>query len=246
MNILDRESFIDFDLDQNQLERSSIQNRAKPIAALNGMFAAPSARISRQPEAESPVEIRMAPHATVAPDASVAPHANNKEDDDDFKKQSSSKGGKPLSMVNPNGDHSGAAARREKKTPGNPDVVRVRTAYEKATGNQWSNSDTETYEKHGLGQMPADKIVSVLEAVLQRIPTKINSFRYFIKEILAVPERRNRAWQKNQLEKIVRKIRDSSVGRAGYSGIDFLQDVKCACAWEGIVFNDDIYNKLVG
>jgi hypothetical protein len=39
-----------------------------------------------------------------------------------------------------------------------------------------------------------------LKAVSQRTPAKINSFKYFIKEITA-PEPRNRAWQKKRLEK---------------------------------------------
>ena len=74
--------------------------------------------------------------------------------------------------------------------------------------------------------MPADKIVSVLEAVARRTPTKINSFKYFVKEIIAPPDPRNRAWQKKRLEKIVNKVRDISVGRAGYSMADFVEDVK--------------------
>jgi hypothetical protein len=35
-------------------------------------------------------------------------------------------------------------------------------------------------------------------------------------------------------------------GHADYSAIDFLDDVKCACAREGIQFSDDIFNGLVG
>jgi hypothetical protein len=84
------------------------------------------------------------------------------------------------------------------------------------------------------------------ETVTQRTPVKINSFKYFVKEILALPDPRNRAWQKKQLEKIVRRIRDNSVGRADHSGIDFLEDVKYASAREGISFDDDIFNELVG
>jgi hypothetical protein len=37
-----------------------------------------------------------------------------------------------------------------------------------------------------------------------------------------------------------------TVGRADYSAIDFLEDVKCACAREGVRFDDDIFNELVG
>jgi hypothetical protein len=94
--------------------------------------------------------------------------------------------------------------------------------------------------------VPASKIISVLDAVTRRTPTKINSFRYFVKEILTVPDGRNRAWQKKQLEKIIVRIRDCSIGHSEYSSVDFLEDAKCACAREGVVFRDDIYNELVG
>ena len=63
---------------------------------------------------------------------------------------------------------------------------------------------------------------------------------------VALPDPRNRAWRKKQLEKIVRRIRDTSVGREGYSGIDFTEDVKCACAREGVAFDHDLFNELVG
>jgi len=36
------------------------------------------------------------------------------------------------------------------------------------------------------------------------------------------------------------------VGHADYCALDFLEDVKCACAREGIHFDDDIFNGLVG
>jgi hypothetical protein len=65
------------------------------------------------------------------------------------------------------------------------------------------------------------------------------------KEIVALPDSRNHAWQKKQLEKIVRRIRDSTVGHAGYSAVDFLDDVKCACAREEVRFDDDIFNGLL-
>ena len=94
--------------------------------------------------------------------------------------------------------------------------------------------------------MSAFRIVSVIEAVVRRTPTKINSFKYFVKEITAQPDPRNRAWQKKRLEKIVHKIRDISVGRANYSIVDFVEDVKCSCAREGIAFDNDTFNALIG
>jgi hypothetical protein len=186
----------------------------------------------------------MAPRATLALGACVAPHATNK-DDDDYKKQSSSKGSQAFAGTGARVEnHRGAAAPRETQENSDRDFAIVRATYEKVTGNLWSQSDSETYANHGLNQLPVEKIISALEAVSQRSPVKINSFRYFIKEITALADPRNRARQKKQLGNIVRKIRDNSVGRAEYSEIDFREDVKHACAREGVVFNDDIFNEL--
>jgi hypothetical protein len=93
--------------------------------------------------------------------------------------------------------------------------------------------------------LPAAKIVSVIEAVARRTPTKINSFKYFVKEITVQPDPRNRAWQKKRLEKIVHRIRENSVGAADFSAADLVEDVKCACAREGVPFENDLFNELV-
>ncbi len=121
------------------------------------------------------------------------------------------------------------------------DFARVCTAYENATGNLWNESDTAAFQEIGLDRIPVDMIISVLETVTRRTPTKINSFRHYLKEILAVPNRRSRAWRKKQLEKIVIRVRDSSVGRTDYSSVDFLEDVKCACGDEAVPFDDDLF-----
>ena len=135
---------------------------------------------------------------------------------------------------------------RERHESPDGDFARVRTAYECATGNLWNESDSASFHENGLDRIPVDKIICVLETVTRRTPTKINSFRYYLKEILAVPDPRSRAWRKKQFEKIVLRIRDNSVGRADYSSIDFLEDVKCACAREGVPFDDDLFNELAG
>jgi hypothetical protein len=139
-------------------------------------------------------------------------------------------------------NHTCAAAPREKDTA---NFLLVREAYEKATGNRWNQSDSEAYVQNGIGNVPANKIASVIETVVRRTPTKINSFKYFVREIAIPPDPRNRAWQKKRLEKIVHKIRDISVGRSGYLMADFVEDVKCNCAREGIVFENDLFNELV-
>jgi len=190
----------------------------------------------------------MAPDATLAPRAGLAPHATvargaTIKNDDDIKiknKSSSSKGNEIGGKVVEN--HACAAAPREKETA---NFLLVREAYEKATGNRWNQSDSDAYKQNNIANVPAAKIVSVLEPVVRRTPTKINSFKYFVREIVTRPDPRNRAWQKKRLEKIVHKIRDISVGRSGYSMADFVEDVKCSCAREDVVFENDLFNELV-
>jgi hypothetical protein len=186
----------------------------------------------------------LEPRASLAPHATVARGATIENDDDDIKikNKSSSKGEEPEISGELVENHSCAAAPREKETA---EFLLVREAYEKATGNRWSQSDSEAYLQNNIANLPATKIVSVLEAVVRRTPTKINSFKYFVKEITAQPDPRNRAWQKKRLERIVHKIRDISVGRGDYSMADFVEDVKCGCAREGVVFENDLFNELV-
>ena len=85
----------------------------------------------------------------------------------------------------------------------------------------------------------------IIFCAVRRTPSKINSFRYFIPEIMAVPDARNRAWHKKQLEAIIRQVRDNSVGCAAYSTGDFVEDVKRACARETVLFDNDLFNELV-
>src|SRR5206468_2858487 len=190
----------------------------------------------------------VAPPATVAPAATVARDATNKYDDDKIQIKSSSKGRKFAIDGDPvenSENHSCAAEPRERQENADRHFALVRTAYERATGNRWNKSDSEAYNENGIEKLPADKIISAMEAVAGRTSAKIRSFNYFVKEIVTLRHPHNRAWQKKQLEKIVRRTRDSSVGRAGYSGTDFLEDVKCACAREGLPFDNDIFNELV-
>jgi hypothetical protein len=194
----------------------------------------------------------IAPDATLGPRASLAPHAtvargatNQNDDDDDIKiknKSSSSKGEETKIGGELVENHTCAAAPQENERA---DFLLVREAYEKATGNRWNQSDSDAYKQNSIGNFPVNKIASVIETVVRRTPTKINSFKYFVKEITAQPDPRNRSWQKKRLEKIVHKIRDISVGRANYSMADFVEDVKCNCAREGVVFENDLFNELV-
>jgi hypothetical protein len=177
-------------------------------------------------------------HATAAPQTTVASRATNKYDDD-LKDNHHQRALKSAAIATPVENHRRAAAPREKREDA------VISAYERLTGNRWNKADSASYAEHELDQVPAERILSVLEAVTRRTPFQINSFKYFIKEIQAKPDQRNRAWQKQQLAQIVSRVRDNSVGRVNYSGPDFLEDVKLACARDGVVFANDIFNELV-
>jgi hypothetical protein len=189
----------------------------------------------------------LAPRATLARGTTVARHATNKDDDDDKNKKNHHQRDKPLQATASLWKTTDARLRRERDRTLPTGILRSsapRTRKPRETGG--TSRIPKPTAKNGIKRVPVEKIISVIEAVARRTPAKINSFNYFVKEIVVVPDSRNRAWQKKRLEKIVRRIRDSTVGHADYSAIDFLEDVKCACAREGVRFDDDIFNELVG
>jgi hypothetical protein len=190
----------------------------------------------------------LVPHATLAQGATVARGATNKEklDDDDLKTNHHQRAQALQPTIPPVENHSHAAAPRERAESADRHLALVRAAYERATGNRWKKSDSDAYEENGLKKLPAETIISAVEAVVQRTPVKINSFRYFVQELVALPDPGNRAWRKKQLEKIIRRIQENAVGRADYSAGDFVEDVKRTCAREAIPFDNDILNELAG
>ena len=188
----------------------------------------------------------QAPRATQARHSTVAPPATNKEklDDDDLKENHHQRAEKLPGESQPVENHSPAAAPRERGKDADEHLALVRAAYERVTGNRWNKSDLEAYQQNGLRTLPAEKITSALEAVAHRTPTRINSFRYFVKALARSENPRSRAWQRKQLERIVRITRDNAVGRASYSPGDFVEDVKPACAREAVAFDNDMFNEL--
>lgn len=187
----------------------------------------------------------VAPNATLAPHTTVARNAPNKYDDDNIKIKSSSNGGKTGNAAELVENHSSATVPRERKETADRDLMLVRAAYERATGNRWNKSDTEAYLQNDVGNVPVEKVIATMEAVIRRTPTKINSFKYFVREIVSPPDLRNRAWNKKRLKKIISKVSDISVGRSDYSIGDFVEDVKRTCAREGVDFDNDTFNELV-
>jgi hypothetical protein len=120
----------------------------------------------------------LVPHATLAQGATVARGASNKEnlDDDDLKTNHHQRAETSQSALPPVENHSRAAAPRESPDSSDLHFSLVRAAYEKTTGNRWRKSDFDAYEENGLRKLPAETIISAVEAVGQRTPVKINLF----------------------------------------------------------------------
>jgi hypothetical protein len=88
-------------------------------------------------------------------------------------------------------------------------------------------------------------VKAVVQAVFQRADSRINSFSYFVKEIIASTEKGTVAGRKKKLASILHRVRESHVGSAQYSISDLVFDVKAACAREGVIFDNDLFNQLL-
>ena len=119
-----------------------------------------------------------------------------------------------------------------------------RTAYSQLTGNPWLHSDTEAYTQNPIATVPVTRAIEIMQGVKQRCGGRINSFNYFVKEIVKGSDPGNRQYQRRALAKIVKRVRDLHVGAHNYGIADFVFDVKEACVREGVIFDNDLFNSL--
>jgi hypothetical protein len=115
--------------------------------------------------------------------------------------------------------------------------------YEELTGNKWKKADDETYLK--IKNVPLEMIEQGIRLATQRATSRPNSLAYFVKEITSQtnPSQQSRTRQKKAIERIVNQIRELSTG-GNKSFADFAEDVKRACAREGIGFDNDLFNEI--
>jgi hypothetical protein len=231
MNKRDRQQLkasIAKDLIQGQGEHTATRELLKQYAPLEGVITTPAGGTSQRPRPAPPVEKNLAHNATVAPERNSPWHSATEA---------------PPATVPPDATLALlATVKGELRVPNtlNFSLFPTLDPFAKAVYYQLY------LLSHGFRRDTCVVgLAKLAKSVTRRTPAKINSLNYFVKEILATPDGRNHAWQKKRLEKIIVRIRDCSVGRSEYSNIDFLEDVKCACVREGVVFNDDIYNELV-
>jgi hypothetical protein len=124
-------------------------------------------------------------------------------------------------------------------------LAEIQSAYVQITGNQWLVSDSQSYRENGIKAVPLAKVLAVMQAVKQRSLTRINSFNYFVKEILDATTPRNLQQQSQALAEIIRRVRDLHVGAHHYTIADFVFDLKRACARNGVLFDNDLLNSII-
>lgn len=122
----------------------------------------------------------------------------------------------------------------------------VMMIYQQLTGNSWTKLDQATYEK--IKNIPLEKIEQAIRLASQRAASRPNSLNYFVKEILNLvqPSGQSKTQRKKVLEKIVTRVRDLHVGATNYKFPDFVEDVKREAAREGMPFDNDLFNQIIG
>ena len=118
-------------------------------------------------------------------------------------------------------------------------------AYTQITGNQWLDPDSRTYSEQGIATVPPTRVIAVMQAVKARNGSRINSFKYFVKEILDSISPSSVQRQKKGLTEIIQRVRDLQIGAHNYTTADFVFDVKRACAREGVIFDNGLFNSIV-
>jgi len=174
---------------------------------------------------ETGVNLKPVPPSDRCQSETGVPLTPNKDDSDDLKHDSH--------------HHSPVPADDD-----SPHLQEIKSAYAQLTGNAWLPSDTEAYTQNPIATVPVSRAIEIMQGVTQRCGGRINSFNYFVKEIVKGPDPRNRQHQRRALAKIVKRVRDLRVGAHNYGIADFVFDVKEACAREGVRFDNDLFNSL--
>jgi len=237
-----------------------IQFRVKVPADMNANLATVDTSATVANSATKPAHAKL---ITVARMTTLANLANNKDDDllntnhhqsgeePSFPQPHSAKPQEAREALETHTTFSGSAKASEVMVSGANQSARMDhlaqtiTAYTTVTRNPWLQSDTVSYLQHDIDRVSIEKLKKVIQAVSERAESRINSFAYFVKEILTVNDPRSQAGKRKALAAIVKRVRDSQRGRNGYSTSDLVYDVKAACAREAIIFDNDLLNELL-
>jgi hypothetical protein len=119
--------------------------------------------------------------------------------------------------------------------------------YEELTGNYWTRADQSAYQK--IQNVSLNRIEAGIKRAMERAASRPGSLAYFCKEIinpsLGQPQKYDR--KRAQLQKIIEQVREARVGIGSeYTTELFRQDVERACGREGVIFDPDLFNEIVG
>jgi hypothetical protein len=121
------------------------------------------------------------------------------------------------------------------------------TAYRNLTGNEWTKTDERRYKT--IQHIPLDQLEQHIRTIHARASERIGSFAYFAKAILA--ETSNTGKQsptslKKKYTKMITELRSLHIGAGNYRLSDLAADLKERCAREGLRWDDDVFNDIVG
>lgn len=126
----------------------------------------------------------------------------------------------------------------------------VKKHFQHLTGKFWLPSrDGPFYAQ--VKHLPADRVMQLMTTINSRAPTPVGTFSYFAKSILdelsgnTPPQ--GRAQLRKRYERLISQMREARLGSSDdYLISEFIADLKDRCAREGIAWNDDIVNELLG
>jgi DNA-binding Lrp family transcriptional regulator len=171
----------------------------------------------KMPQTTSALEITIVPETTIVRQTTVVQQTTYKERDDDPYKEK---------------DH------HQRETM---------TLYQTLTGNSWSKRDQTAYEK--VMDLSLGELEEKMRTIFNRSSEPIGSFAYFAKAILEESKDKgidSRAKLKKRLTLMWNDIRNSKVGSQDTSLSDLVHDLKMRCINEGVQWNDDIVNEVIG
>lgn len=119
----------------------------------------------------------------------------------------------------------------------------VKKLYSEVAGNQWNKNDDDSYMK--VKDIELEIIEKAIKIAAKRAKNRPNSFEFFIKQIqiFADPPAEERKRLKKALGELVNVTRQIRVG--GSQEINLDKDVKRRCEWDGVFFDEAMYQEIL-
>jgi hypothetical protein len=119
--------------------------------------------------------------------------------------------------------------------------------YEQLTGRTWTTADWKSLDQ--ISHVQDERLEFLMRTIHNRAGNTIGSFAYFAKAILTEesgPPQMSKAALKRKYEQFAKEIRSIHVGSNEWDPSDMVFLLKTKCSREGITWNDDIANEVLG